>query len=1051
MNLVKRVRVLMVLLFLLIFLTCFAGPAAYATPPIMVEPDLQAKMASDGSAGYLIYFREKPDLTGASAMAWQNRGAFVADALQTTARGTQDQVRQYLDSRQVAYKSFWVANVIVVEESDRAVLDDLQRFPEIESIKARRTLPLPEPISQEPLENTPQLIEPNIIHVKADQVWALGYNGASMVVATIDTGVRFTHHALVGQYRGNLGTSFDHNYNWWDPTASRSTTPFDDVNHGTHVMGIMAGDDGAGNRIGVAPGAKWIACRGCISEGCPDDTLISCGQFILAPTDLMGNNPDPAKRPHVVNNSWGVATEGGDKWYWAIVGAWQAAGIYPVFSNGNDGPKCGSVGTPGDFPNVTAVGNIDHTTNQPADRSSRGPGIFQNTINPMGYPYLKPQVSAPGMNIRSSIPTGDDDYKNMNGTSMAAPHVAGLVALMLQAGPCLTYAQVERIIMQTATPISYVSGCGVEGPGGVPNNATGWGVINALEAVNQVLGVCGAMGALEGWVTSQSRPVVGATVTTEARLTALTDEDGHYAFPHLSAGIHTVTVTAFDFYQESATVAIAGNSTATENFTLQAKPKVSVRGQVTDGSGAGWPLYATLTASTLGFDDTVGTDPVTGQYSLTLSMDTNYTFTVSSKGYTSENRAVTTSGPFTPQDFVLKVDRACSAPGYREIQVLYEAFEGDFPPPGWTTVSLGGTNSVWRRNDYFKERNHTNGSGFCAQAGADDPCDKWDAGLISPPIDIPSGEVATLFYENRFFPGGHPFEIWLDATADGGATWHTLTDWTRERGPLLEQVDLSGFAGSPFQVRWHYSTKGGWCSYYQQIDNVKITSGCQPLQGGLVVGHVYDDNTGKPIAGITVSDDTSGSAMSDASGAYVLFSDSGTHALTATPAPSSGYGSATQHVTVRTDRVMKQDFDLPAGRLSFQAEALDVILRPDSTRQRTLRLINRGRGGASFQFSEATEGTAMTAFESARVGGLAFAASAEVPWLSESPSNGTVPARGGKVIKVIFDSKGLSEGTYAATLTVDNDTPYGPLSIPVTMRVVDRGGPAAETPPDGVR
>lgn len=685
----SKVSLCKLMLFNFIFLVCVAAPGMSSSSPITVEPDLHARLASDGSAGCLIYFGDKVDLSGAAAMTWQPRGERVVQTLQNTAQGAQSRVRDYLDRLGVKYRSYWAANVIAADGVSQTILDGLMGFPEIETITARHTIPLPEPADQDALQGAgPDVVEPNIAHIKADQAWALGYDGTGMVVANIDGGVRYTHQALVGKYLGNLGASFDHNYNWLDP-VSGSKIPIDQTDHGTHVMGIILGDGGPGNRIGVAPGARWIACRGCNMQGCPDESLIACGQFMLAPTDLAGEHPDPSKRPHVVNNSWGKEPGAtGDKWYWAIVGAWQAAGVYPVFANGNDATGCGMVHTPADYPNVTSVGNIDHTTDLPSDRSNRGPAIYKDVINPLGYPYLKPQVSAPGVKIRSSIASGDDAYNTLSGTSMAAPHVTGLIALMLEAAPCLTYAQAETILMQTATPIPYVSDCGSEGPEGVPNNATGWGVVDALKAVTQVSGLCGAMGALHGVVNSQSGPVAGATVTTESRMTTITDKDGRYEFPHMTAQLHTVSADRFGFYPKSANVSVDGMN-ASEDFKLKAKGKAVFKGKVTDGSGAGWPLYAAIAVFTPGMEQTVHTNPATGAYSLSLLKDTPYTLTVSSPGYGTETMTVESSKSVNSRNFQLKAEPSCSAPGYEGVEVFREDFEGEFPPAGWTAPPSG--------------------------------------------------------------------------------------------------------------------------------------------------------------------------------------------------------------------------------------------------------------------------------------------------------------------------------------------------------------------------
>src|SRR5690606_23274644 len=147
-------------------------------------------------------------------------------------------------------------------------------------------------------------VEWGIANINADDVWTeFGVTGEELVIANIDTGVDYTHPALVNQYRGNNGDgTFDHNYNWFDAAGAGSDEPVDFEGHGTHTMGTMVGSDGGDNQIGVAPGARWIAANGC----CPtDEALITSGEWMLAPTDLNGENPLPSMRPHIINNSWG--------------------------------------------------------------------------------------------------------------------------------------------------------------------------------------------------------------------------------------------------------------------------------------------------------------------------------------------------------------------------------------------------------------------------------------------------------------------------------------------------------------------------------------------------------------------------------------------------------------------------------------------------------------------------------------------------------------------------------------------------------------------------
>ena len=145
--------------------------------------------------------------------------------------------------------------------------------------------------------------------------------------------------------------------------------PCDNNNHGTHTMGTMVGGDGGANNIGVAPGARWIAAKGCESNSCSDRALLESGQWMLAPTRLDGSGADPARRPQIINNSWGGP--GGNSWYSQTIDAWRAAGIFPAFSGGNSGPSCGSAGSPGDDEQAFASGSFD-INNVIASTSGRG-------------------------------------------------------------------------------------------------------------------------------------------------------------------------------------------------------------------------------------------------------------------------------------------------------------------------------------------------------------------------------------------------------------------------------------------------------------------------------------------------------------------------------------------------------------------------------------------------------------------------------------------------------------------------------------------------------
>jgi len=206
-------------------------------------------------------------------------------------------------------------------------------------------------------------------------------------VASQDTGVRWTHNALKPQYRGWNGTSADHNYNWWDaihdsvsnPCGNNSQQPCDDYFHGSHTTGSAVGSDGGVNQIGVAPGAKWIGCRNMDQGNGAPARYTECFQFMIAPTDLAGQNPNPSLRPHVIINSWGCPSSEGcttGAELETIVNNTQASGIFVEVSAGNSGPGCSSVDTPPALYSAAfSTGAIDIGNNL-AGFSSRGPSLY---------------------------------------------------------------------------------------------------------------------------------------------------------------------------------------------------------------------------------------------------------------------------------------------------------------------------------------------------------------------------------------------------------------------------------------------------------------------------------------------------------------------------------------------------------------------------------------------------------------------------------------------------------------------------------------------------
>lgn len=579
-------KVLTILLALIMFISYISANVIAETgvpqQVVTVDQAVEDEMKVNGTATYWVEFENTADLSQAYFMDWSERGWYVYLTLKAQADETQAATKTRLDKADVEYQSFWISNRILVKQSSQTIFSDIHQLPFVKAITAVDQYILYEPEHVESTEIV-DTIEPNIAHVLAPEAWALGFDGTGMVVANIDTGVRYTHDALKNAYRGNDGAgNYSHDYNWFDPYGTYSS-PADGNGHGTHTIGTMVGDDGGLNQIGIAPGAEWIACRGCSTNTCGDDELLTCGQFIAAPTDLTGGNTDPYKRPNVVNNSWGDCKEVYDPWYADVINAWHAVGVYPVFSNGNAGncgysspPRLNTVGNPARAGNVTGVGSSTRDSGQYATHSNWGPTDDLDTINPVnGFAMLKPQVIAPGVWIRSSTPPEDTTYSVSTGTSMSAPHVSGLVALIMQAGPCLVgnYAVVEYIIESTATHIIYDDGSDLT-PTNYPNFATGWGEINSLAAVQVAANACGN-GVLTGLVTSETaNPISGAKVditgTDQANnRTVFTNAAGIYT-ANVNADTFDLAVSAFGYKDDTAEdIVVAEGGMVEQDFSLK--------------------------------------------------------------------------------------------------------------------------------------------------------------------------------------------------------------------------------------------------------------------------------------------------------------------------------------------------------------------------------------------------------------------------------------------------------------------------------------------------
>ena len=687
-----------------------AAPAAdptTRTAPVAIDPALLPKIepqllkqmltSPDQSAPFIVYLVVQADPEAAAASVQSGEGTkkkptalekrqAVVTALQQTARNTQAGVLQVLNNATgpsiaaTAVKPLWIVNAVAARGSLETILE-LAARPDVKivrldkTIKMKRTTPtdilMPQP-GGEPLTPLAATPEWGVAKIRANLVHdALGITGSGVTVANIDTGVDWLHPALQANYRGYTGPGKlpVHSGNWYDATGGGATYPVDTDGHGTHTMGTMAGIDG----IGVAPGAQWIAIRAFDSSGgALNSWLHEAFQWVLAP------NGNPALAPDIVNNSWG-STDGASTEFQSDIQALRNAGIFPVFAAGNSGPDPGTVESPGSLDNALAVGATD-INDDIAFFSSRGPSLWGQ---------IKPEVSAPGKDVRSALPGGA--YGTLSGTSMATPHVAGLIALLLQADPALGNTDIINALKSTATPLG----------GSVPNNNYGWGRIDAYNAVMSV----SSIGTLQGSVSNGGQPIANATIQIvphngNPAVNTTSTAGGSYSMG-LAGGVYDVTASAFGY--EPVTnfgITINDNAATTVNFNLPAKPTGTLVGTVKDNLNQSLALAAAISVD--GTPAGAATNPANGAYNLTLPVGT-YTITAISadhrigKAYNvtiNDGATMTQNFLLDPAPSILLVD---SGRWYQESQIRYyqnALTDALYLYDLWQITSLGDSNDV---------------------------------------------------------------------------------------------------------------------------------------------------------------------------------------------------------------------------------------------------------------------------------------------------------------------------------------------------------------------
>ncbi|SDU19934.1 carboxypeptidase regulatory-like domain-containing protein [Jiangella alkaliphila] len=929
-----------------------------AEPASKIEPGVFDPDAVKDSADFWVRFSSSARTTSATAIEdWTERGQFVVDQLKATADQSQAAVRKLLDERGIGYQAHWITNAILVQDGSRALAEELAALDGVEQIRAPRTYELPEPVDAKPSSGMgTNAVEWGVANINADDVWSqFGVQGEGVVVANIDSGVDYDHPALVGQYRGNEGGSFDHNYNWFDATGS-SDTPFDGAgnSHGTHTMGTMVGDDGAANQIGVAPGATWIAANGC--NTCSDADLIESGEWMLEPTDLNGDNPDVSMRPHIVNNSWGSIIPSNDPFMEDILIEWADSGIFGVWSNGNSGSACETSGSPGSRTINYSVGAYD-VNNNIAGFSGRGPGQDGE---------IKPSISAPGVNVRSSVNGGG--YGSLSGTSMAAPHTAGAIALLWSAAPALVgdIEGTRALLNDTAIDVENLQ-CGGTAD---DNNVWGEGRLDALALLEAA--PTGETGTLSGTVTAAGAPVDGATVTVAGPIEreTTTAADGTYSLV-LTAGEYDVTVSAFGYETATSTATVTADGTTTHDVPLEPATSHPVTGTVTDALSGAPVAGATVSI------DGAPVEPVTtganGTYAFAAVPAGSYELTADGGQCTTAlTQALTVSGPSTlnfalpkrtdgygyfcttgPSDYVEGTDLVALT-GDESTATVALPFDFPFYGDSYDTAYLSSNGHV---NFVAPVTNYTNTALPNAAAPNATLAPFWDDLHIQAGGGVYTGAVDGGFvieYRNISFFNVANLRIDFSVTLhEDGTVTYAYRNLDPAQARELGNSATVGIENAAGNDALQYSFNAAALS-----DDTAITFALPP--NGFVTGTVTDANDDLPIDGATVAavapDGTVVRQTStDANGDYSMQLFFGAYTVQAS---SGGYETGSEDVLINQDgEVNTVDYALRTGIAVVESDELSWTITEGQTRSGEVTITNAGSADLAWEASEVDRGS----------------------------------------------------------------------------------------------
>jgi len=869
------------LLFTLALVLCGAVSAGAA----WIDPALLERMddaeANELIAAYVV-MREQADLDRVVADAARFGGgldarhAAVITRLREVARDTQGPLLTELSAGAAAgtvskVKPFWISNSIAISATPQAIRG-LARRGDVGSIYLDYPIELIAPVSG-PVPSAAGAfdgVENGISEIRAPELWAMGIDGTGTLACDQDTGADGSHPAFADRWRG-LDSGVSPSEAWFDPVYGQ-TFPTDSSDHGTHTLGTMVGDDGSGNQIGMAPGAKWIGAKTIdISGGDIFTDAVAAFQWMADPDEDPMTTDDV---PDVANNSWGLS----QSWYGscrsdfnAAIDAAEAAGVVVVFAAGNEGSGSQTLRSPGNRIasdlNAFAVGALEQDGETIVYFSSRGPSDCDGAT-------IKPEVCAVGVDVRSALPGGS--YGTMSGTSMACPHVAGAVLLLRQAFPDATPDDIKYGLYMSAVDLGSAGEDNTYGRGRIDVVAAYLFLMDYLmnsDGKVDILGdayACGDSVGIEVSDGDLTGPSVSVTVRSDTETspeTVILTETGtqgkYTGSVATAAGLpvpdgvlqlsdgDTITVTYIDeddgsggHNVEKTDTAIADCAAPTFGGLTGA---VAGDGQVTltwnpagDANPVSYNVYRALTSGGQDFDNSTATASASPYVDVVANGDTYYYVVRAqdSLGNEDSNLVELDASPTGPE-LIWRETWGESDAWDHEWSII----DGGTGSGTWTDANPGG-----RSPDYMTGNFMIVDSDYYGTSDMDEQ-------LVSESIDA-SG------FENVFVKIAHHFYHYESETADvdvaiDGGAWTKLAQYRGSDASGIVSLDLPGGAAESLQIRFHY-----YDAYYEwwwAVDTVEVWG--WGGQGPTVVCWLDSDQDG--FGDPDVSDQFEGSVCPD--------------------------------------------------------------------------------------------------------------------------------------------------------------------------------------------